>query len=282
MKIIIKKARFALVMTLLSWQIPGLAEPLILTSPPRESPQAAEQLYGPLAQFLSKLTGTEIRYKYPGNWLRYQRDMRRNQFDIIFDGPHFASWRIKYYDHRPVAKLPGLLKFYLVARAQDETIKIPRDLAARKVCVIPPPNLSSLVLLARTDGPAREPILEAAKGGMKSVFQGLIDGHCEAAMLRASFYHKKLNDQQRAQVKIIYTSGEMPNQVITVSDRLTPEQQDKIAASLTSGEGIEVTRKIVTRFAGKKTKSFIPVKPGEFEGYNDLLEGVILGWKKHQ
>jgi hypothetical protein len=41
-----------------------------------------------------------------------------------------------------------------------------------------------------------------------------------------------------------------------------------------------VSQGIVHRFAGKKTKAFIAVKPGEYDGYSDLLEGVILGWKK--
>ena len=260
----------------------GLADALLLTAPPRESPQAGEQLYGPLARHLSELTGKAIVYQHPRNWLHYQRDIRYNRFDIVFDGPHFASWRIKHLAHTPVAKLPGILKFYLVARTESDDINKPKDLAARKVCVIPPPNLSSLVLLARTDGPAREPILEGVKGGMKSVLKELFDRQCEAAMLRSSFFDKKLNDQQRAKLKVIYSSQDMPNQVITVSDKFNAEQQALIATSLTTGDGIVASQNVVKRFAGKQTQSFIGVENGEYDGYNELLEGVILGWKKRE
>ena len=275
-----KKGYLILGILLFSWQSFCLAEPLILTSPPRESVQAGEQLYGPLAKYLSDITGMEIVYKHPGNWLKYQRDMRRNMFDVVFDGPHFASWRIKYFNHAPLAKLPGTLKFYLVARAQDEGITKPLDLAAKKVCVIPPPNLSSLVLLSRTDGPAREPVLEAAKGDMKTVYEDLMNGQCEAAMLRSSFYDKKLDEQHRSQLKIIYTSPELPNQVVTVSDRIPSSQYEKISKSLTQGEGVLITQDIVKRFSGNQAKSFITVKNGEYNDYSELLESVILGWKK--
>ena len=280
MKFLMNRASLVVGLILLSAQASCFADALILTAPPRETPQAGQKLYGPLARHLSELTGTEIVYRHPKNWLRYQRDMRRNQFDIVFDGPHFASWRIKHEGHTPVARLPGTLKFYLVARADDDSVTIPKDLAARRVCVIPPPNLSSLVLLARTDGPAREPMLEAARGGMKGVHRKLADGQCDAAMLRSSFFDKKLDEQQRSVLKIIYASPELPNQVITVGDAFSAEQKQAISRSLTNGEGVAVSQGIVHRFAGKQTKAFIAVKPGEYDGHSDLLEGVILGWKK--
>lgn len=279
MNSLMKSVPALLGLVLLSWHSWSQAQALLLTAPPRETPQVGEQMYAPLAKHLSELTGHDIRYRHPGNWLRYQRDMRRHKYDIVFDGPHFASWRIRHAGHSAVARLPGFLQFYLVARADNDAIVIPRDLAARRVCVIPPPNLSSLALLARTDGPAREPILEAARGGMKGVYQKLMSGACEAAMLRSSFFDKKLEPQQRDQLKIIYSSPQMPNQVITVGSVLSAQQQQKIAVSLISGEGVEATQAIVKRFAGQQTKAFIAVKPGEYDDYSDLLEGVILGWK---
>jgi len=271
-----------LFMTMISWQAFGQAGPLILTSPPRESQAAGEQLFVPLAKYLSELTGRNIIYRHPGNWMKYQRDMRRNEFDVVFDGPHFASWRIKYFDHVPVAKLPGTLQFYLVTNIKKSNINIPKDIAAKRVCVIPPPNLSSLVLLARTDGPAREPILETVKGGMDKVYQALEQGECEAAMFTTMHFNKKLSEEERSQLKIIYTSPELPNQVITVSDRLTTAQQQKIADALTNGDGVAVTQSITKSFAGPQTISFVRVINGEYQGYSELLESVILGWRKQK
>lgn len=259
----------------------ALAADLILSSPPRETAAAAAKLYGPLADYLTRVLGKKVRYQYPQNWLRYQRSIKNNDYDIVFDGPHFAAWRIKHFHHTPVVKLPGSLRFYFVAKADDKLVTHPRDLAAKKVCSIPPPNLNSLMLLARLDGPAREPILKGVRGGMKKVYLALMHDDCVAAVMRTSFFHKKLSKEQQAGLKIIYTSDAVPNQVITVSDRVSKEDIDKVKRALLSEDGSRVAQKILHRFAGKKTNAFVAVKAGEYDGYNDLLEGVILGWRRN-
>lgn len=258
-----------------------MADILILTSPPRETPQAGMELYAPLAEKISKITGRKVIYRHPGNWLRYQRDMRRDVFDIVFDGPHFASWRIKYYDHQPIAKLPGNLQFFLITLKNNETINTPRDLAAHKICVIPPPNLASLLLLARLDGPAREPIIKPSRN-MKDVYRGLLYRECDAAMMRDSFYSKKLTDTQRSELKIIYKSPRLPNQVITLGNKLTTEEKSRITDAILYGSAAEESKSIIQRFSGKHIESFLPASDNEFREYSELLENVILGWKKDQ
>lgn len=257
----------------------SLADDLVLTSPPRESPQAGLELYGPLAEQLSKEIGRRVVYRHPGNWLRYQRDMRRNVYDIVFDGPHFASWRMKYYDHTPIAKLPEQLQFYLVSKSDNVSVTTPRDLAARRVCVIPPPNLASLLLLTRMDGPASEPVIEPSKN-MKEVYADLVKNKCEAAMMRSSYYDKKLTEQQRSELKVIYRSPYLPNQVITLSHRFSENEKAVITQSILYGNASKVSKNIFRRFAGKQVKAFLPVRESEFHHHSELLENVILGWKK--
>ncbi|MEJ2398266.1 MAG: PhnD/SsuA/transferrin family substrate-binding protein [Gammaproteobacteria bacterium] len=80
------------------------AQDLILTAPPREKPAAGQKQYGPLAAYLTKLFGHKVKYVFPGNWLKYQRDMRNDKYDIIFDGPHFISWRILHLGNQAVVR----------------------------------------------------------------------------------------------------------------------------------------------------------------------------------
>ena len=74
----------------------AFARNLILSAPPRETAEAGMKIYGPIAQHLSKLLGVIVTYKHPGNWMTYQHEMRDDKYDIIFDGPHFISWREKH------------------------------------------------------------------------------------------------------------------------------------------------------------------------------------------
>lgn len=254
------------------------AQDLVLTAPPREKPAAGQQQYGPLAAYLTKLFGQRVKYVFPGNWLKYQRDMRADKYDIVFDGPHFISWRMAHLGNDVVVKLPGTLEFYLLAKKGDDAIKSVNDMVAKEFCGVPPPNLASLSILAAFPNPVRQPVIKGIRGAGKAVFKALMDGKCEAAVIRTAYYKKFLTDAQRAKVKIIYASKPYPNQGITVSKRVTPRERDLMVQALTVGDGIKATTPILKRFGGK-AKHFLPAKHDEFLGINNLLEGVIFGWE---
>ena len=69
---------------------------LILTSPPRESAARGEELYGPLAQLLTVQLGQSVVYERARDWIEYSTRMKQDKYDIVFDGPHFAAWRMKH------------------------------------------------------------------------------------------------------------------------------------------------------------------------------------------
>lgn len=246
---------------------------LILTAPPREAAAVGARNYGPLAEYLSKVLGEKVVYKHPGSWPRYQRDMRSDKYDIVFDGPHFMSWRMKKRGHTPVVRLPGKLSFVLLAKADDSDIKELNDLVNKKVCAISPPNLSTLTILAQFGDV--EPVLKFVAGGMGSVFYAFKKDECRAAVIREKFYKTKLSDDDRASTKVIFSSEPVPNQGITVSSRVSEVSREKITVALI-GEN-PGTAQILKRFApGEDT--MIPVNPGDYEPYYKLLSGIIIGW----
>jgi len=254
------------------------AQDLILTAPPREKPDAGQKQYGPLAAYLTKLFGRPVKYVSPGNWLQYQRDMRDDKYDIVFDGPHFISWRIAHLDNTAVVALPGHLEFYLVAKKDNKDINNINDLVAKKFCGIPPPNLATLSIIAAFSNPVQQPIAVAVRGGAKTVFEAFMKGQCEAAVFRSSFIDKRLPKEKRDLLKIVYATKPFPNQGITVSKRVTPRERQLMLQALTMGDGVKATEPILKRYAAK-AKHMIPIKNSEFDGINNLLEGVIFGWE---
>ncbi len=249
---------------------------LMLTAPPRESAEAGQKIYGPLAARLTELLGEKVVYQQPKGWLFYQRDMRADKFDIVFDGPHFISWRIKQYDHVPVAKLPGKLGFVVITAKDKKEFSSVDDLVNLPVCAIAPPNLSTLTVLAQYDNPVRQPRLITVKGGAIGVYKAFKSGKCEAAILRDKFFAKKVPEQERAGFKVIFKSTPVTNQGITVSTRVSEDQRARIAAALT--EVSEGTEPILKRFAPKADKMIPAVKDDYAEHYT-LLTGIIFGWE---
>ncbi len=254
-----------------------VAKDLIFTSPPREKPEAGQKLYGPIATHLTKLLGQKVVYEHPKNWLNYQREMRNDKYDIVFDGPHFISWRMAHVDHEVLVKLPGKLGFFLVSGKTDNEILSTKDLVAKKICGISPPNLSTLSIIAAYQNPVQQPVIKGIKGGMRAVEKAFLNGDCRAAVFRDAFYKKKLAESTRDNVKIIYRSKPLPNQGISVSKRLSDRQKNLIVQSFTFGDGIKASSGLLRRFGGK-AKKFQSATTSEYLGHNLLLEGVIFGW----
>ncbi|MFV2061521.1 MAG: phosphate/phosphite/phosphonate ABC transporter substrate-binding protein [Gammaproteobacteria bacterium] len=248
-----------------------------MTAPPREKSAAGKTLYAPLAAAIGKILGVNVVYKHPGNWLRYQRNMRNGEYDIVFDGPHFASWRIEHLGHKVLVKLPGTLVFYLVTNKADDEVLRPEDLIGKKICGISPPNLSTLSVLARFDNPVRQPVILGIRGGMGKVLKKFTTGSCRAAVFRNTFYKKKIPKAERDRMRILFESEALPNQVITVSSRISKSQRDKLAKAIIFGSASKAAKGIVKRFGGK-AKSFVTAKTEEYLDARILLEGVIFGW----
>ncbi|MCK4833568.1 MAG: PhnD/SsuA/transferrin family substrate-binding protein [Gammaproteobacteria bacterium] len=236
--------------------------------------------YGPLAEKLTEILGEKVVYQQPKGWLFYQRDMRTDKFDIVFDGPHFISWRIKRFGHTPVAKLPGKLSF-IVVTAKDTTgfngreVNAVDDLKNVTVCSIAPPNLSSLTVLTEYKDPVSLPVMVNAKGGMKGVYKAFRSGKCKAAILRDKFFAKKVPEEERENLKIIFKSKPVANQGITVSRRINEEQRILIASVLT--EVSNSTAPTLKRFAPKADK-MLYTDNSDYEDYYQLLTDVVYGW----
>jgi len=248
---------------------------LIFTAPPRESADKASKIYGPLAEQLSNLIGERVVYEQPAGWFDYARNMRDGKYDIVFDGPHFAAWRVKNLNHIPIATLPGHLNFLLVSHKSDSSIKTIRDLTGKKICGLLSPNLGTNLIFNSFNNPVLQPIIYEVKGGMKQVYQSFKDRKCEAAILRDSAYYR-LPKQEKGQIKILMKTKPMPNQTITVSTRLK-DNANKIAKFMVSRDGAIAAENLLSRYS-KKNKYFEKTSAKEYSGIEDLLEGVVFGW----
>jgi len=251
----------------------------VMTAPPRENPEAGAKIYQPLAEYLSTILGEKVVYKHPKNWLQYQRDLRHDAYDIVFDGPHFVSWRMAHLKHDVLVKLPGTLEFVIVVNKDDSEIKEMKNLVGKKICGIPPPNLATLTVIEQFNNPVRQPIIWGVQGGFPKVYETFRKGGCRAAVFRTTYYYKKLTDADRASLRILYHSKALPNQAISVSQRVGSKYKDKIIRSLTLEEtGKKAAQGITQRFGGKKAPPFVAATTKEYEDHTQLLEGVVFGW----
>lgn len=249
---------------------------LILSAPPRESAEEAKRTYEPLAKFFTEITGEPVVYLQPRDWLEYTTEMRKGRYDFIFDGPHFAAWRIKHMKHAPLVKLPGTLDFVVLARFDDKRINKLRDLVALPMCGLPSPNLGTMTVMAAFTNPVTQPDIKETKGGFDDVIKSFVAGTCRAAIVRDAGF-KKLTDAEKQRFKVIFKSLSFPNQTVTVSDRIKPKMRQKLMAALTTKKGLAPAEILFNEFS-KTAKFFIPAQAEEYQGLEEVLEGVVWGW----
>jgi phosphonate transport system substrate-binding protein len=254
----------------------ALAE-IILTAPPRESVDAGTKLYEPLAASLSELLGEKVTYQHPGSWHNYQKQLQNDQYDIVFDGPHFAAWRMTSLQAKPLVRLPGNLRFVLVTLTKESTINRVKDLVGKPVCTLPSPNLGALTLYSMYPNPVTQPEFKPVKGGFKQVTKELLKGECRGAIMRSSFYYKKLPEEVRKTFKVLKESSPIINQGITVSRRVSQTAQSKMLQALTTQSGTAAMRPILDRFA-HKANAFVPARQEEYVGKNMLHDNMVFGW----
>lgn len=245
------------------------ADVYVLTAPPRDSGGAESDVYEPIAQYLSSAIGRKIEYRNYDNWLTYQDRMRRGEYDIVFDGPHFVGWRMAKLGHEPVARLAGKLAFVVAVKKDNDKIGALKDLAGRTVCGLPPPNLATLTVLSQFDNPARQPIVIEVKS-FSDAYHDMARGKCVAAILRDNAIGQF--DKDKGIAKVIYKSEGIANQGFSVGPRLASADKAKIAQALLAPQARQHLKVFFERYS--KDKDLVVATREEYQDLGRLLRDV--------
>lgn len=242
--------------------------PLILSAPPRESRTDATRIYAPIAQYLAQVIGKPVEYRHPDNWLQYQTEMLKGGYDIVFDGPHLNSWRISNLRHNALAKLADENIIAVIVRKNDNRFGDLKQLVARGVCSLDPPDLGVLAVMAEYANPIRVPAIIDSPTPAK-VFESVIEGkRCVAGILPVADLKKF--DPIGRETRVIYRSKPMPNQTFSAGPRVSDGDQAKIAAALVSPGAAAVTEPLRASFGA--TLGFAPASRAEFAGLDSYLK----------
>ena len=241
---------------------------LVLSAAPREESAEAEAIYGPVAEYLSTALGKKVVFKHAGNWGVYQGLMQKGAYDIVFDGPHFNSWRVDRAQHNVLVKVPGDHVFVVLVRKDNDKIRELKQLAGRSLCAHAPPNLGTLTALNEFENPARQPII-INTDGWKEIYQGLLANKCVAAVMPLKALEKFEKDTGH-QTKIVFRGATLPDNAVSAGPRLSTQDQEKLTRALLSPEGEKATAKLRAKYASNKP--FSAANNKEFAGLGTYLK----------
>ena len=243
---------------------------LVLSAPPRDGAEGGIKRFGPIADYLSAKLGRKVVYKHPVTWGGYQSDMQNNAYDIVFDGPHFVSWRIENQKHNVLVKLPGepLLVVGFV-RADNKRVNNVGQLVGQTICAHAPPNLGLLSVQNELNNPSRQPNYSIMEG-FGDIYQGVIDGKCVAGIVPKKNLRKR--DPENKMTRVIYEHSPFPEQAFTAGPRLSRAEQAKVAEALTSPEAETVLASFREAYAYKGP--LIVTANSEYSGFAVYLKPV--------
>ena len=221
-------------------------------------------------EYLSRIIGKPVTYRHPGNWLVYQTEMVRGGYDLVFDGPHFNSWRSDHMHHNILVKLAEKHTFAIIVRKGEAQVSELKHLAGKIVCGMNPPNLGTLALLREFDNPARQPVIRNTTGWNR-IYRGVvIEKQCVAGIVPIANLAKY--DGGGTFTRIIHKTKAMPNQGFPAGPRISSEDQAKIKAALMSVQAEIVTEPLRKMYASDS--GFVPTAKDEYAGLAVYLKDV--------
>ena len=239
----------------------------VFSAPPRESAQAAAEIYGPIAEYLSRVTGKQVVFRHSSNWIAYQTEMRRGDYDLVFDGPHFNGWRASHLQHNILVKAPGEHSFVVAVKKDNARVTELKQLTGRAICGMSPPNLGTLTVLKEFDNPMRQPVIQNIEG-WNAVYGNMMAGRCAAAILPARNHAKY--DAAGEQTRVIFKARSYPSQALSAGPRVTAADQAKIVHALTSAEARNATLKLRDAYA--LNGDMLPASKDEYVGVAGILK----------
>lgn len=247
------------------------SDELIFATAPTHSPGETKKIYTPIVDYLSKKTGKKIKLSIPKSFTQYSMQMQRGDYDIIFDGPHLADWRIKHQQHRPLVRLPGRIQVVVAVKNDSKLTKLSDLQYGIKACAFFPPNLLTMTFLSHYSNPARQPAIIRVQG-FKNLIKCVKKGKGDVAVLRKKLWGKAKKTGANKGLKIMATFPEtFPERTFTVGPKISPDLAATITKLLLNNEGQKAAGALLKRF---KKKNLIKAKPREYAGLSNLISTV--------
>lgn len=198
---------------------------LLVQPLPREEMPA--ETFQPLADYLSTLTGRSCTIRIPPNFPAYWEVVRHNRYDLAFDAPPFADYRIHKLGFIALVKTPDTASYSLVMREEART-QDPATLVGKRVATLGLASIGTLRLNALFPNPYRQPVVVEVPNSQEGL-NLLLDRKVEAAFLPTTGIGRRLTPHG---VVVILTTEPTPRLVLSASPRLSRDLTDKIRNNL--------------------------------------------------
>lgn len=221
------------------------------------------ETYQPLAEYLSSRIGRPVKLVTTINFLTHWQLFKRENYELVLDGPHFTDYRVQKMGYRPVAKFPSLVSYSLVT-SEDVLILEPDDLIGRKIAVPPSPGLGALWLNSIFTKPLQQPEIVEVNDS-ESAIKKVLGGQAAAAMIPTPIASRYTT------VIPVHTTRQVPAPGLSVSPDIDESLAREIRRALLSAGSDPVGRAMLEAIG---VPAFEPADEQSYKGQAIVLDGV--------
>lgn len=221
------------------------------------------EVYQPLLDYLKQATGHSFRLETSGNFLSYWHLMKRGNFDLVLDGPHFTDYRAQKMGYMVLAKLPDVVSYTLVANENLMALE-PTDLIGKTIATTPSPALGALRLAELYPNPLRQPTIVETDDSVDAA-EKVVAGKVAGAMIPAPLVGRFPS------LTTVATTGQVPSPAISASTKVPTDVQQAIKKALLEAPNHPAGKKALEAM---NTPTLEDSNNHAYAGMARLLEGV--------
>lgn len=252
------------------------SQAVVLTATPLENAAEAKAIYQPVADLLTEALGLEVTFEYAEDWQHFSKNIIADRYDIILAEPHIAAYATSYnsiLSMNVLTRMTGEQTFHTVVAADSGAGSL-KSLQTSRICMLPSPNFSGVLLKKEFTNPVSQPITIEVRGGFEKVYEYFKKGRCDAAMINEKLLHKLQAEGES--IKSIFKTKTSPNTALTVSQRLPPADRKLLVDALQNTDNNAKLKALHTKY-GSMDIPFIPANNDDYVDFN-ILPGVVWGW----
>ncbi len=247
---------------------------------PRLSAAELQQMFAPLAEYLSKETGEKVSIVVPKDFPAFKEAVKAGQMDIGFANPLIYVEAKQTANIEPLAlssevKSGTRLRGIIIVRKDSSITALP-DLKGKKFVFMdkdsPAGYLFQILLLSRAGFDAKTDIhlLPFAKRHDK-VIAAVLDRSADAGGIREDELEKVKDKIDISQIRIVGYTDYFPNWPFFATEKLKPETAAKVKAALLKLKPNDPKNEPILGPA--RLTGFIPVSDKE---YDDLRKAAKI------
>lgn len=222
--------------------------------------------FKPLADFIAKVTGDEVKIHtardFPEYWVNQKKN---NPYEVMMDNAFFTDYRNEKENWVSIAKVPGLVSYTLIVSA-DNAVFDTSELVGKTVASLMPPAPSGIFLGQMFRNPLRQPSIVPTNSAEESL-QKVVDGEVVAAIIPTPLVNQAL--QEGKDLVVVKTSVQIPHVAISVSPNVSEAKRDKLRTALLEADKNDEGKAMLNKLG------FTNFEPADPSGYAGLMQYLI-------